>query len=68
MSKSNRKEYSLYLEQQLVEKFDNMIFPLKRSNVIHALILEYLIKNAENLPTGSAAKQHQSGKIGDASY
>jgi hypothetical protein len=66
MVKPSKKEYSLYLEEDLVKKLDKAIFPLRRSNVVHLLILEFLIKkNAENPPTDSPAKQFQSAKKGD---
>jgi metal-responsive CopG/Arc/MetJ family transcriptional regulator len=68
MVKPSKKEYSLYLEEDLVKKLDKAIFPLKRSNVVHLLILEYLIKkNPENPPTDSQVKQSQSTKKGDVS-
>lgn len=61
-----KKEYSLYLEDGLVKRLDQTIFPLKRSNVIHVLILEYLVKkNAENLNPDSTAEQFLSTKNGD---
>ena len=66
MSKSQKKEYSIYLDQKLVEKLDNAIFPHKRSNILHLLILEYLIKkNAGNPPTDFTAKQTQTAENGD---
>ena len=66
MKKQHKKEYSLYLEENLVKKLDKEIFPLRRSNVVHLLILEYLIKkNAGNPPTDSPVKQFQSAKTGD---
>ena len=67
MVKPSKKEYSLYLEEYLVKKLDKAIFPLRRSNVVHLLILEYLIKkNPENPPTDSQVKTIPVCQDGDA--
>jgi metal-responsive CopG/Arc/MetJ family transcriptional regulator len=67
MVKTSKKEYSLYLEEDLVKKFDKAIFPLRRSNVVHLLILEYLVKkNPENPPTDPQVKQIPIDQEGDS--
>ena len=37
-----KKEFSLYLDSEIVRNFDNSIFPYRRSNVITSLILKFL--------------------------
>lgn len=45
-----KKEFSLYLDAELVSKFDERIVPFHRSNVIHQLISEFLEKKRKPSP------------------
>ena len=56
-----KREYSLFLDVKLVTKLDKMIFPYKRSNVIHELISEFLVKKLEE-KKGFEAHKPQSQK------
>ena len=64
--KSNLSQYSLFLDKKLVSEFDKVIFPYKRSNVVHQLISEFLDKKHEtpSKPTRGGRTQSSPTKKG----
>lgn len=59
-------QFSLYLDKKLVSDFDKAIFPYKRSNVVHQLISEFLIKKnyPESTPYSQVSQERPSAKKG----
>ena len=52
----SKKEFSLYLDAELVSKFDEKIAPFHRSNAIHQLISEFLEKKEKSSPHDQAGR------------